>query len=162
MAFAIWLRALSATIWPGRNRGNGLFLDEKSLRFELARERMRVDRNQSPLAVLTIELPADRAAPADFDFLARVLVRRLRITDTFGFLAERQIGVLLPDTTEAGAWKVASDICSVYPVGHDRTDCEVYIYPEDPNSRRDRKPKTDQEPAGDKVATSSVESLLEQ
>ena len=44
LAFAIWLRALSATIWPGRNRGNGLFLDEQSLRFELARERMLMCR----------------------------------------------------------------------------------------------------------------------
>ena len=78
MAFAIWLRALSATIWPVRNGGNRLFLDEKCFRFELARERMRVDRNRSPLAVLTIELPANRAAPVDFDFLGRVLVRRLQ------------------------------------------------------------------------------------
>jgi lipopolysaccharide/colanic/teichoic acid biosynthesis glycosyltransferase len=161
MAFAIWLRALSATIWPGRNHGNGLFLDEKSLRFELARERMRVDRNQSPLAVLTIELPADLANPADFDFLARVLLRRLRITDTFGFIAERKVAVLLPDTSEAGAWKVASDVCSVYPVGHDRPDCQVFVYPEDPASRRDRTPESDQEPAADKVAA-SVESLLAQ
>jgi lipopolysaccharide/colanic/teichoic acid biosynthesis glycosyltransferase len=161
MAFAIWLRALSATIWPGSNRGNGLFLDEKSLRFELARERMRVDRNQSPLAVLTIELPASRATSADFDFLARVLVRRLRITDTFGFLGERKVGVLLPDTSETGAWKVASDICSVYPVGHDRPDCEVFVYPEDPTSRRDLAPESDQEPVEDNVAT-SIESLLAQ
>src|SRR6476620_10204335 len=164
MAFAIWHRALSATIWPKRNRGNGLFLDEKSLRFELARERMRVDRNQSPLAVLTIELPASRATPADFDFLARVLIRRLRITDTIGFLAERQVGVLLPDTSETGAWKVASDICSVYPVGHDRPDCEVYVYPEDPTSRRDHTPENDQETVEEveENVETSIESLLTQ
>jgi lipopolysaccharide/colanic/teichoic acid biosynthesis glycosyltransferase len=161
MAFAIWLRALSATIWPGSNRGNALFLDEKSLRFELARERMRVDRNRSPLAVLTIELPADRATQADFDFLARVLVRRLRITDTFGFIAERKVAALLPDTSEAGAWKVASDVCSVYPVGHERPDCKVFIYPEDPTSRRDRTSDSGQKPVEDNVAT-SVESLLAQ
>jgi lipopolysaccharide/colanic/teichoic acid biosynthesis glycosyltransferase len=161
MAFAIWLRALSATIWPARNLGNGLFLDERNLRFELGRERMRVDRNQSPLAVLTIELPADRATPADFDFLARVLVRRVRITDTIGFLSERKVGVLLPDTSETGAWKVASDICGVYPVGHDRPNCEVYVYPDDPTSRRDRTPNTDQEPVEDDAAT-SIESLLAQ
>jgi hypothetical protein len=145
MAFAIRLRALSATIRPNRNHGNGLFLAEKSLRFELARERMRVDLNRSPLAVFTIELPVGRTTPADFDFLGRVLVRRLRITDTIGFLSERQVGVLLPDTSEAGAWKVASDICSVYPVGHDRPNCEVYVYPEDLTSRRDRTPESDQE-----------------
>ena len=161
MAFAIWLRALSATIWPARNGGNRLFLDEQCLRFELARERMRVDRNRSPLAVLTIELPANRATPADFDFLGRVLVRRLRITDTIGFLAERQVGVLLPDTSEAGAWKVASDICGVYPVGHDRPNCEVFVYPEDPSARRDRKPQLDEEPAAESVAD-SIETLLAQ
>jgi lipopolysaccharide/colanic/teichoic acid biosynthesis glycosyltransferase len=164
MAFAIWLRALSATIWPGGNRGNGLFLDEKSLRFELARERMRVDRNQSSLAVLTIELPANRATPADFDFLARVLVRRLRITDTFGFFTASQVGVLLPDTSQAGAWKVASDICSVYPVGHDRPNCEVFVYPEDPTSRRDRTSEHDQETVEEVEGNveTSIESLLAQ
>jgi lipopolysaccharide/colanic/teichoic acid biosynthesis glycosyltransferase len=161
MAFAIWLRALSRTIWPNTNRSNGLFLDEKCLRFELSRERIRVDRNRSVLAVLTIELPANRATPADFDFLGRVLFRRLRITDTFGFLAERQVGVLLPDTTEAGAWKVASDICNVYPVGHDRPDCEVFVYPDDPTSHRDRTPESEQETVVEDAAT-SIESLLAQ
>jgi lipopolysaccharide/colanic/teichoic acid biosynthesis glycosyltransferase len=161
MAFAIWLRALSRTIWPNGNRGNGLFLDEKSFRFELSRERMRVDRNRSPLAVLTIELPANRAAPADFDFLARVLIRRLRITDTFGFLGPRKVGVLLPDTTETGAWKVASDICNVYPVGHDRPNCEVYVYPEDSNSRRDRTPESEQETVVEDAAA-SIETLFAQ
>lgn len=161
MAFAIWMRALSATIWPNGNGGNGLFLGEKCFRFELARERMRVDRNRSPLAILTIELPANREEPADFDFLGRVLVRRLRITDTIGFLAERQVGVLLPDTSEAGAWKVASDICSVYPVGHDRPNCEVFVYPEDPTSRRDRAPEVEQEPVDENVSA-SIETLLAQ
>src|SRR5437667_71633 len=145
MPFAIWLWPLSARKWPNRNRGNGLFLDEKSFRLELARERMRVDRNRSPLAVLTIEPPADRATPADFDFLAQGLVRRLRNTDVVGFLAKRQVGVLLPDTSEAGAWKVASDICSVYPVGHDRPNCEVFVYPDDSKPRRDRTSESDQE-----------------
>ncbi len=161
MAFAIWLRALSATIWPSMNRGNGLFLDEKSFRFEFARERMRVDRNRSPLAVLTIDLPASRSKPADFGFLGRVLIRRLRITDTIGFLSDRQVGVLLPDTSQTGAWKVASDICSVYPVGHDRPNCDVFVYPEDPSSHRDRTSEVEQEPVEENVAN-SVESLLGQ
>jgi lipopolysaccharide/colanic/teichoic acid biosynthesis glycosyltransferase len=161
MAFAIWLRALSATIWPATNRGNGLFLDEKTFRFEFARERMRVDRNRSPLAVLTIELPTSRSNATDFDFLGRVLIRRLRITDTIGFISDHQVGVLLPDTSQTGAWKVASDICSVYPVGHDRPNCEVFTYPEEPSSHRDRTPEVEQEPAEENVVN-SVESLLAQ
>src|SRR4051794_11631580 len=114
MAFAIWLRALSAACRRGRNRGNGLFLDEERLRIEFALKRMRVDRSRSSLAVLTIELRPNRATPADLEFLGRVLVRRLRVTDTIGFFAKRQVAALLPDTSHAGAWKVASDICSAY------------------------------------------------
>jgi len=161
MAIAKWLRALSATMWPDRNRGNDLFLDEKHFRFELMRERSRVDRNHSSLTVLTIELPANRATRACFDYLGRVLVDRLRSTDIIGFFADQQVGVLLPDTAKAGAWKVADDICSVYPVGRDRPNCDVFVYPEDFTAHRDRTPKADTEPVGDTVPK-SVESLLAQ
>ena len=136
MAFAIWLRDLSAAIWS-RNRGNRLFLDEKSLRVELALQRIRAARSRSPLSDLTIELPANRATPVDFEYLRRVLVRRLRITDTMGVFSERQVAALLPDTSDAGAWKLASDICSLYSVGHDPPNCKVFVHPEDSNSRRD-------------------------
>jgi lipopolysaccharide/colanic/teichoic acid biosynthesis glycosyltransferase len=161
MVFAIWLWPLSATKWRNRNHGNGLILDEKSFRLELARERMRVDRNRSSLAVLSIELPANRSTPADFDFLEQGLIRRLRNTDAVGFVAKRQVGVLLSDTSEAGAWKVASDICSVYPIGHHRPDCEVFVYPDDSTPRRDRTSEADQENAKGNAAT-SIESLLAQ
>ena len=124
-------------------------------------ERMRVDRNGSPLAILTIELSPDRSTPGDFDFLGRVLLRRLRITDTFGFLPGRKIGVLLPDTSAAGAWKVASDICSVYPVGHDRPNCDVFVYPDNQSSNRDESKQQESEVV-DEVETTSVESLLAQ
>jgi lipopolysaccharide/colanic/teichoic acid biosynthesis glycosyltransferase len=162
MALPSWVRRIFTTLRSASFRGNGLYLDEKSFRFELARERVRVDRNASPLAVLTIELPSDRATSRDFDFLGRLLVRRLRITDTVGFLAHRVVGVLLPDTSKSGAWKVASDICAFYAVGHDRPNCEVYVYPDEhPHaSRHDGGPR-DQESA-DKLAPTSIDGLLAQ
>jgi lipopolysaccharide/colanic/teichoic acid biosynthesis glycosyltransferase len=163
MAFAIWLRALSARIWSNPRCDTGLFLDENRFRFELARERMRTDRNGSPLAILTIELSPERSTPADFDMLGRLLLRRLRITDTVGFLADGSVGVLLPDTSKAGGWKVASDICNVYPVGHDRPNCDVLVYPEEPSTRRDLPTHTtheDNEPTESKPM--SVDSMLAQ
>jgi lipopolysaccharide/colanic/teichoic acid biosynthesis glycosyltransferase len=161
MAFAIWLRALSARIWSNpSSASNALFLDESHFRFELARERMRVDRNGSTLAILTIELPPERSSRADFESLGRVLLRRLRITDTIGYLADGRIGALLPDTSKAGAWKVASDICNCYPVGHDRPNCEVLIYPEEPATRRDSHPREDDEPKETKSLT--VDLMLAQ
>jgi lipopolysaccharide/colanic/teichoic acid biosynthesis glycosyltransferase len=120
---------------------------------------MRVDRNGSPLAVLLIELPADRATTRDFDFLGRMLLRRLRITDTIGFLSDRRVAVLLPDTPKAGAWKVASDVCSVYPVGHDRPNCEVFVYPDEDSAWRDGVPRREQEPVENGEPT-AVDQLL--
>jgi len=142
MAFSRWIRRLLPRCFRVAVPGDGLFLDEKQFRYELARERMRVDRNHSCLAVLTIELPPDRASSEDYAFLGRLLLRRLRITDTIGVLTDRRVGVLLPDTPKSGAWKVADDICSVYPVGHDRPSCEVIVYP-DEAQRREGAPQHD-------------------
>jgi len=135
MILATWLRQLPSRIrvWSNADRGNGVFLDERRFRFEVARERMRTDRNGSPLAILMIELPASRATAGDLEFLGRVLSERLRITDTAGVLSARCVRVLLADTNKSGVWKVASDVCDVYPPGHDRPDCDVFVYPEDGN-----------------------------
>src|SRR5262245_36687326 len=136
MALARWLSKLPRRIWFQKRSGSKFFLDEQAFRLEMARERMRVDRNGSPLAVLTIELPSARSTPRDFDFLGRVLAGRLRITDSIGFLSAKQVGVLLPDTSTSGAWKVATDVCAVYPPGHDRPSCDVFTYPDDSNDQR--------------------------
>lgn len=133
MDLAPWLRGFASELKPASKNGNpqSLFLDEQRFRLEIARERMRTDRNGSPLAILMLELAADRATPADLQFLARVLQRRLRLTDAVGLLSKRRVGVLLPDTTKKGAWKLASDVCDAYPLGKGRPDCEVYVYPSD-------------------------------
>jgi lipopolysaccharide/colanic/teichoic acid biosynthesis glycosyltransferase len=158
MALAPWIRKFEKKIWSKKYAQN-LILDEKTFHFELARERTRVDRNGSPLAILIIELPEDRATPRDLDFLGRVLLRRVRMTDTIGFLSGRRMGVLLPDTSKSGAWKVASDVCSVYPLGHDRPNCDVLVYPEDEFRRRDGLPESEEE-AEEKEVQLGVESLL--
>jgi len=159
MALVPWFDKLRAKILPRSGSPSGLFLDEKRFRFELARERMRVDRNRSPMAVLTIELPSDRNSPNDYEFLGRLLVRRLRITDTVGFLSDRRVGVLLPDTSKSGAWKVASDICGVYPLGHDRPSCDVIVYPDEHLQRRDGVPHRDHETT-DGVTPAAIDALL--
>jgi lipopolysaccharide/colanic/teichoic acid biosynthesis glycosyltransferase len=159
MALTSWLAKVPTKLRFTRFRSNGFFLDEKNFQFEMVRERARVDRNGSSLAIVTIELPLDRAAVRDFDFLGRVLLRRLRITDTIGFLSNRVVGVLLPDTSKSGAWKVASDICGVYPVGHDRPNCEVIVYPDETPQRHEGASKHDHQPA-DRAAPISIDTLL--
>ncbi|MGD9632899.1 MAG: sugar transferase [Pirellulales bacterium] len=75
------------------------------------------------------------------------------MTDTAGFLADGRIGVLLPETPQAGAWKVASDVCDCYRVGKERPNCEVYVYPDDSEPTAGKRERQEQ-PA---VTTASVE-----
>ena len=161
MGRASWIRRIVLTLSGSHRLSNGYFLDEHRFRFEAARERMRSDRNGSPIAILFIELAADRATGRDFQFLARVLRRRLRITDTAGILPSARgggcprVGVLLPDTTKEGAWKVASDICDAYQVGRSRPSCDVVVYPDD------RTPPVNDDERGEKRPVGEVGQRLD-
>ncbi len=131
MVLTPWFLKAKAKAFRSRRVEDGFLLSETEFRTEVARERTRADRSRTSLAILAIELPADRSRRRDFVKLSRLLRRRLRTTDTAGYLANGRVAALLPDTLKAGAWKVASDICDAYPVGHERPSCEVYVYPEE-------------------------------
>lgn len=101
-------------------------------------ERMRVDRNGSLVSLLMIDLPKHRRSPSEIARFEQTMGARLRLTDTAGYLHDGRIGVLLPDTPASGAWKVAADLCDSLPVGVDRPDCEVVVYPENqPSNERE-------------------------
>ncbi len=131
MVLPVWLRNKLTVIRQVQSEEKGFVLAEPDFRVAVARERVRADRNGSPFAILVIELAADHSTRRDVAFLSKVLHRRLRTTDTAGYLANGLIAALLPDTPKAGAWKVASDVCDVYPIGHERPNCEVYVYPDE-------------------------------
>lgn len=126
-----WLRKARNRFAGRRKTRDGFPLGVADFRSEVTRERVRAERSNTPLAILVIELPAERRQNRDFAFLCDVLSQRLRITDTAGQLPDGRVAVLFPDTPKDGAWKVASDICDHYPLGHDRPDCEVFLYPDE-------------------------------
>ena len=131
MVLLPWLRKAQVKFAGSGGSRDRFPLDADDFRREAARERMRADRSNTHLAILVIELPADRRHNRDFAFLCNVLSQRLRITDTAGQLPDGRIAVLFPDTRKDGAWKVASDVCDHYPLGHERPDCEVFLYPDE-------------------------------
>lgn len=134
MVLNAWLRKARKKVLPNQPFGDGFLRSFAEFRTEVTRERIRADRNHSRFAILAIELPAELSTRRDYLFLAKVLRRRLRVTDTAGFLADGRVAVLLPETPQAGAWKVASDLCDRYRVGKERPNCEVYVYPDDSES----------------------------
>ena len=123
-------RKLHARVLARRNAPHHDFLlSDHDFRFAADCERMRVDRNGSVLSLLLIRLPRQKSAAVDVGLMSRVLEGRLRATDTPGLLDDGRIGVLLPDTSPEGAWKVATDVSEVYPPGPERPECEVLVYP---------------------------------
>ncbi len=96
----------------------------------LERERMRSDRSNSQFALLSFVSPA-ALSRTQTDLLARLLQIRIRATDDAGFLSNQSLGVLLPETSAQGAWKLAEDLVARFPAALQYLRCEVYTYPHD-------------------------------
>jgi lipopolysaccharide/colanic/teichoic acid biosynthesis glycosyltransferase len=125
--------AINLRKWAGRGPRDGceeLHSLDKFRRI-LERERARADRRGDHLSLLTFAPRRLEDADTTAIFLTKVLRARLRTTDDVGWLDIRRIGVVLPDTTARGAWKLADDVCleclGVLPP----PVCTVYSYPPD-------------------------------
>jgi lipopolysaccharide/colanic/teichoic acid biosynthesis glycosyltransferase len=103
----------------------------KKFRKTLARARARAERLDDGFCLLTLGVNDWRSGRPTLLHLARVVRRRLRITDEAGWLDERRIGVILPGTPVWGAWTVADDLCRSLPADVALPECEVYSYPAD-------------------------------
>ena len=158
MALLPWLRKARTKFADNRQSNDRFPLSAHECRREANRERLRADRSNARLAILVIELPADRLKGRDFAFLCNVLSQRLRITDTAGQLPDGRVAVLFPDTRKDGAWKVASDICDHFPLGHGRPDCEVFLYPDEDVPFSDESQPRVKQPA--KSQSNPLESLF--
>ena len=145
----IRLRRLARDLVGGGQRGDARDMLHSAERMQaiLDRERMRADRGNSSFALLTFTL-ARRADRADLGTLAQTLHDRIRATDDAGLLGPRRVGVVLPETPAAGAWKLAEDICQLLPLSMRRPECHVYV---DPSKDDHRDPDADarfDEPVG--------------
>jgi len=97
----------------------------------LQRERARSDRTGEVFSLAVFTVGKSKTDLDVLDHLARILRRRLRLTDDAGRLDERRIGVVLPATPASGAWTVVDDVCVCVPAGLPLPDCDVYCYPSD-------------------------------
>ncbi len=127
-----WLPRVPQRLNRRKKKENLFLLDTDRFELSAAAERMRIDRNGSVLSLLIIRPAATQSSPEAIASFEQVMATRLRLTDTAGWLCDGRLGILLPDTPEHGAWKVAADLCETFPVGSDRPDCEVIVYPDKP------------------------------
>jgi lipopolysaccharide/colanic/teichoic acid biosynthesis glycosyltransferase len=102
----------------------------------LDRERMRADRGNTMFTLVTFTCP-EKVEPECLAALGRIALERVRTTDDVGLLGPHCLGVVLPETSAGGAWRVADDICSKLPTQWPRPQCDVYVHP------AGRKPSSD-------------------
>ena len=61
--------------------------------------------------------------------LAKTILGRIRATDDVGWYDDEHLGVLLPDTAAAGAWRFADALSGLASQRSHRPLCSVYSYP---------------------------------
>ncbi|MDZ4657824.1 MAG: sugar transferase [Bythopirellula sp.] len=106
-------------------------LSVNRLLFFLERARFQANRSDAPFCLLALTITPSDCDGKGVHVLAGILHERLRITDDKGYLEDGRIGVILPDTPEAGAHVVARDICTKYQALGGTISYEVYVYPSD-------------------------------
>jgi hypothetical protein len=90
-----------------------------------------VDRKGAKdLSLVLFRLPAARPTRLSAARLAKTILERIRVTDDVGWFDQAHLGMLLPDTSVAGAWRLAQEVCdAVAERCGVRPLCSMYTYP---------------------------------
>jgi hypothetical protein len=108
----------------------------------ILRESARVDRKSGAALVLVLLRFTGRCTAPSAMRLAKTVLDRLRVTDDAGWFDAQHVGVLLPETAPAGAWRFAQQVCDrVAKRGGVRPHLTMYSYGGDPVSEADETPK---------------------
>lgn len=117
---------------PSFKRAVGALLSPEQVMVALARESARVDRRLGgDLSLVLFRPPTKRKRSLSTMRLIRTMLARIRVTDDIGWFDNHHLALLLPDTSSAGAWAVAQQICEVVARRGARPGCTLYAYPVD-------------------------------
>lgn len=98
----------------------------------LRRARLRVERSDSQTAVVVFELADDtRVTRWRLRRLARVVLRRARVTDDVGWITKTQVCAVLPDTGPYGAHHMAEGVRGLAADRKLDVRYTIYCYPDD-------------------------------
>ncbi len=111
---------------PVRANDRSSLLSAQAMELVLLKERMRCDRHALHFSMIVLNVGA--ISSRRLLRLARVLDRRLRLTDERGWLAMGGIGVMLPMTNTSGAQVVLSDLVREIKAIGMQVDAVLYSY----------------------------------
>jgi len=98
----------------------------------LRRARLRVERSEGQMVVVVFELADDtRATRWRLRRLARIVLRRARVTDDVGWISRTQVCAVLPDTGPYGAYHMAEGVRGLAADRSLDVRYTIYCYPDD-------------------------------
>jgi len=109
--------------------GSGEISSRERMLLTLHRERARADRTGHEFALVLFRVKHAAKVTHSVERLIRTVVARSRTTDEVGWFNEKFLGVILPDTNSAGAWRLAEDVCELVAGKMHRPIYAVYTYP---------------------------------
>ena len=92
-------------------------------------ESARADRYHSRFSLALFDVGASDENSVLIRRLVRTLHHRFRNTDELGWYSPRQIGVILPFTPAAGAWKLAEYVCGIVSAVTAPPPFTIFSYP---------------------------------
>jgi hypothetical protein len=96
----------------------------------LQRESNRVDRaGAGDLSMVLFRVTPSRRWRLSVVRLVHTILSRIRATDDIGWFDRQHIGMLLPETSSAGAWKLSQLICAALSKHGATPLCTLYNYP---------------------------------
>jgi hypothetical protein len=112
--------------------GKGLLLAEETFRKALEVERERSDRSGLPFSLLVYELEHDGKGNHDLALFEKFIKKRLRTTDSVGWMDKNHIAIAMFNTDARGANVLANEIKKVFlKEGRMPLQGNVNIYPPD-------------------------------
>ena len=126
---------------PRVKRSIRSLLTPEQLNGAILRESARVDRKSGAALVLVLFRFAGSCTAPSTMRLAKTILHRIRVTDDVGWFDANHLGVLLPDTAPAGAWRLARQICDRMNKRGRRPHVTMYSYGGDPVADSDEAPK---------------------
>ncbi len=104
-------------------------LTPEQMNIAIQRESARADRNGGMFALVLFRARSDDRQSLSTTRLARTVLRRVRATDDLGWFDDQHLAAILPDTSAAGSWRFADQVCTMLSRKGPRPLCSVYCYP---------------------------------
>ena len=107
----------------------GIINSTEDFKAILKRERARADRGNKKFSLIIFEIHNMENDISLLRFIIKYLSSRVRLSDVMGWYDEKKIGILLPDTSQEGAQKLADEINNKVTHSIASPVCTIYVYP---------------------------------